>query len=143
MQAAVSVSSLKQCIDTCAATTGCVDVSLSGSACYLKNTLGASSTSNGLSGARLVTSSSTSAASTSTTSKATTTLATSTSTSSASASTATPVCPGSAGASYVSNGETFLIEVCPTVNAPLHLFVWLTFISSATLIIVAETWQAP
>lgn len=49
-----TVSSLKQCIDACDSTSGCVDVSLSGVACYLKSSLGAARNSNGLLGAKLV-----------------------------------------------------------------------------------------
>jgi len=64
------VSSFAQCISTCASTTGCVDVSLSGSACYLKSSVGAN-VYNGVWGAKLITSSST----TSTSTKATTTTA--------------------------------------------------------------------
>ena len=63
----LSVKNFTQCVDTCDSTLGCVDVSLSGSACYLKKTLG-KAISNGVLGARLVTvtSSSSSAAATST-----------------------------------------------------------------------------
>ncbi|KAI4791002.1 alpha/beta-hydrolase, partial [Aureobasidium sp. EXF-8845] len=39
--ASTSVKNLEGCIAACATTSGCVDVSLSGSACYLKKTLGA------------------------------------------------------------------------------------------------------
>ncbi|RDW69904.1 hypothetical protein BP5796_08301 [Coleophoma crateriformis] len=54
-------ASLAACILQCDARSGCIDVSLSGSACYLKKTLGAA-IRNGVLGARLVTSSTTSTA---------------------------------------------------------------------------------
>ena len=50
----LSVKNFTQCVDTCDSTSGCVDVSLSGSACYLKKTLG-KAISNGVLGAKLVT----------------------------------------------------------------------------------------
>lgn len=59
----VYVSNFQGCVEACATTTGCVDVSLSGAACYMKKTLGKALYSNsGILGARLVTSSSTSSA---------------------------------------------------------------------------------
>ncbi|RDW89749.1 hypothetical protein BP6252_01781 [Coleophoma cylindrospora] len=58
-------ASLAACILQCDARSGCVDVSLSGSACYLKSTLGAA-IKDGVLGARLVTSSTTSTAAQST-----------------------------------------------------------------------------
>ncbi|QIW99546.1 hypothetical protein AMS68_005064 [Peltaster fructicola] len=61
---------LTECIDACATTPGCVDVSLSGVACYLKKTLGQSSSNSGVQGAKLI--SSGSAASTTVTAPATT-----------------------------------------------------------------------
>lgn len=45
---------LTECIDACATTPGCVDVSLSGVACYLKKTLGQTSSNSGVQGARLI-----------------------------------------------------------------------------------------
>jgi hypothetical protein len=56
----VYVSDLAGCIAACAKLSNCVDVSLSGSACYLKGTLGGVVDNEGLLGARLVTESSTS-----------------------------------------------------------------------------------
>jgi hypothetical protein len=50
-----SVSSFTQCVNLCDSTTGCVDVSLSGSACYLKKTLGNALKSSGILGAKLIT----------------------------------------------------------------------------------------
>lgn len=61
----VYVSDLAGCIDACAQTTGCVDVSLSGAACYMKKSVGAVVDSNGIMGAKLVTSTSSVASSTS------------------------------------------------------------------------------
>lgn len=75
--AATSVSSFQGCIETCAGLKGCVDVSLSGSACYMKKTLGQAVYGNsGLLGAKLI-SSGASSSSSSTTSKSTTTSASS------------------------------------------------------------------
>lgn len=45
------VSSLAGCISACASTKGCVDVALSGVACYMKNTLNAGSTNSAIQGA--------------------------------------------------------------------------------------------
>ncbi|THY31626.1 concanavalin A-like lectin/glucanase [Aureobasidium pullulans] len=56
----IYVSDLAGCIAACAKVSNCVDVSLSGSACYLKGTLGGVVDNEGLLGARLVTESSTS-----------------------------------------------------------------------------------
>lgn len=52
------VSSFSECIDKCAQTTGCVDVSLSGSACYMKKSLGAALSDGGVKGAKLASASS-------------------------------------------------------------------------------------
>ena len=52
----VSVSNFTQCVNACASTTGCVDVSLSGVACYMKSNLGAAVSNSGIKGAKLVTS---------------------------------------------------------------------------------------
>lgn len=49
----LSVRSFQQCIEVCASTNGCVDVSLSGVACYLKASVGAINY-NGVLGAKLV-----------------------------------------------------------------------------------------
>ena len=55
----VTAHSLGQCIRACARTEGCVDVSLSGTACYLKKELGEEVEMEGLAGAKLVTGSDT------------------------------------------------------------------------------------
>ncbi|KAI5240853.1 hypothetical protein E4T42_08257 [Aureobasidium subglaciale] len=52
--ASTSVKNLEGCIAACATTTGCVDVSLSGSACHLKKSLGAVVNSGDILGARFV-----------------------------------------------------------------------------------------
>ncbi|KAI4791440.1 alpha/beta-hydrolase, partial [Aureobasidium sp. EXF-8846] len=52
--ASTSVKNLEGCIAACATTNGCVDVSLSGSACYLKKTLEAAGNNGGLLGARFI-----------------------------------------------------------------------------------------
>ncbi|GAM85281.1 hypothetical protein ANO11243_032850 [Dothideomycetidae sp. 11243] len=49
----IHVSNLMGCIEACAGTAGCVDVSLSGAACYMKGAVGYS-VANGVSGARLI-----------------------------------------------------------------------------------------
>jgi hypothetical protein len=49
-----SVSSFKACVDLCDKTAGCVDVSLSGAACYLKKTLGAAIANSGILGAKRI-----------------------------------------------------------------------------------------
>ncbi|KAI7501394.1 hypothetical protein KC367_g2951 [Hortaea werneckii] len=51
--ASVHADGLLACIESCDATEGCVDVSLSGSACYMKSALGRALSAPGLSGARL------------------------------------------------------------------------------------------
>ena len=53
------VNTFADCINACATTSGCVDVSLSGSACYLKSTLGAALQNGGVWGAKAVSSTST------------------------------------------------------------------------------------
>ena len=50
----VYVKTYEECINECATTTGCVDVSLSGAACYLKKTLGAALSDSGIRGAKLI-----------------------------------------------------------------------------------------
>ncbi|KAI4719393.1 alpha/beta-hydrolase [Aureobasidium sp. EXF-10727] len=52
--ASTSVKNLEGCIAACATTNGCVDVSLSGAACYLKKTLGAAVNNGGILGARFI-----------------------------------------------------------------------------------------
>ncbi|RMZ01282.1 hypothetical protein D0864_03495 [Hortaea werneckii] len=51
--ASVHADSLLACIESCDSTDGCLDVSLSGSACYMKSALGRALPARGLSGARL------------------------------------------------------------------------------------------
>jgi len=46
----VSASTLESCINTCSSTAGCVDASYTGSICYLKNTVTAGVSSNGIIG---------------------------------------------------------------------------------------------
>jgi len=48
----VYVKNLAGCIAQCAATSGCVDVSLSGAACYMKNVLKPAQANAGIMGAR-------------------------------------------------------------------------------------------
>ncbi|KAF4551144.1 Hypothetical protein D9617_14g076000 [Elsinoe fawcettii] len=55
------VQTLEACIAACATTSGCVDVSLSGNACYMKKTLGKALKADGLKGAKLINSTPTSA----------------------------------------------------------------------------------
>merc|ERR1712225_66300 len=50
----VYVDSFASCIQTCAQTTGCVDVSLSGTACYMKKSVGSVVKSGGILGAKLI-----------------------------------------------------------------------------------------
>ncbi|THW52879.1 alpha/beta-hydrolase [Aureobasidium pullulans] len=64
--ASTSVKNLEGCIAACATTAGCVDVSLSGSACYLKKSLGAAVNNGGVLGARFVGTAATSSTSVST-----------------------------------------------------------------------------
>jgi len=50
----VATNDLESCIGSCANTTGCVDVSLRGPACYLKSSLSAALSDSGIMGAKLV-----------------------------------------------------------------------------------------
>jgi len=52
----VYVKDFASCIQTCAQTTGCVDVSLSGTACYMKKSVGSVVKSSGIKGAKLISS---------------------------------------------------------------------------------------
>ncbi|KAK6076275.1 glyoxal oxidase precursor [Seiridium cupressi] len=123
-----SASSFEACIDACAHNPQCVEVSMSGSACYLKSTLGAP-VSNGVWGAKLVSSattgstlsgSSTSASTSTPTNPSTSSsssivspsnaVASTLTTSSASASSTSVICPGSNSTTYVSGGLSFIIE---------------------------------
>lgn len=115
----LSVSSFAACVDACAQNSQCVDVSLSGSACYLKSTLGAA-VSNGVWGAKLITTSSTTSTVTGTTSTSTSVSSITTTTSLASVSSTTSsgatasatniACPGSNSTTYISGGLSFIIE---------------------------------
>lgn len=58
------------CIATCAQTTGCVDVSLSGTACYMKKSVGSVVKSSGIKGAKLISSGTVSSSSASSTATA-------------------------------------------------------------------------
>lgn len=118
--ASASTNTFQQCIDLCASYAWCVDVSYSGVGCYMKNTVGKAS-NNGVSGARLLSSGSTSSSaasststsiipSTSSTSSIQATSVTTTMATSTSASTAPPSCPASNGATYVSGSSSFIIE---------------------------------
>ncbi|KAI6893054.1 hypothetical protein KC318_g1484, partial [Hortaea werneckii] len=114
---AQGVGSFQECIDACAKTANCVDVSLSGSACYLKSTLGAAVPNGAVWGGKLMiasSSSSTSTSSSSTDSTATITTSSasvsSTSTASASASPTSITCPSADGQTITANGTSFLIE---------------------------------
>lgn len=62
----ISVDSFQGCIDLCATTPGCVDVSLSGSACYRKSSLSGPHDNGGVWGAKVVEASLSSVSSTST-----------------------------------------------------------------------------
>ena len=62
----VYVNSLTDCIAACASTTGCIDVSLSGRACYLKSKLTTAKAQAAILGARKVVSSTSSASATAT-----------------------------------------------------------------------------
>ncbi|TKX19229.1 hypothetical protein C1H76_8607 [Elsinoe australis] len=78
--ASKSVNSFQECIEACASTTGCVDISLSGGACYMKKTLGAALYGNsGLRGAKLISTGSGAATTTTTTTAAAVTSAAATS----------------------------------------------------------------
>lgn len=50
----INSGQLQACMDICSSTSKCVDVSMSGSACYMKHDIGAHIVHNGVSGARLV-----------------------------------------------------------------------------------------
>ncbi|KXT06039.1 hypothetical protein AC578_1337 [Pseudocercospora eumusae] len=109
----ISVNSFKQCIDACAQNDKCIFVALSGSACYLKSSLG-SPVTNGVSGARLlVSSSSTSSSPNAAGSTISTSSITSTSNTISSTTSSSPTainCPAANSTTYISNGLSFLIE---------------------------------
>nr|POE77657.1 wsc domain-containing protein [Quercus suber] len=94
----LTVGSLSQCIDTCANTPGCVDVSLSGTACYLKSSVGGPRY-NGVNGGKLITNSS--SASSSVSSSATTSA-------SSTSSSATVSASSTSSASSISSSTTFV-----------------------------------
>lgn len=50
----VTAHSLGECVAACAKEAECVDVSLSGTACYMKSTLGQRNVNSGVNGAKLV-----------------------------------------------------------------------------------------
>ncbi|KAK3674902.1 hypothetical protein LTR78_005246 [Recurvomyces mirabilis] len=115
----LSVNNFQQCIDACAQNPACVDMSLSGSACYLKSTVG-EVVNNGVWGARLLTGTTSSTlvpigsslANPATTSTSTS-LSLAPSTFSTSFAVATPsavTCPGSNSTTYQSGGQSWLIE---------------------------------
>ncbi|KAL1297904.1 hypothetical protein AAFC00_006419 [Neodothiora populina] len=111
----VVVSDFASCINACATTTGCVDVSLSGQVCYLKSTLGGAVNSASIWGAKLVssasssTSSSVSSSSMSSSSVTSSTgSATASSTSAAFPGASSTTCPGLDKSSMVdSNGAVY------------------------------------
>ncbi|KAK6435340.1 hypothetical protein LTR95_008475 [Oleoguttula sp. CCFEE 5521] len=100
----LQVATFQGCIDACDKTASCVDVSQSGTTCYLKSVLGPAGNAAGIWGAKLLPPGSTSSSTASTTS---------TTTSSASATPTTLTCPASNGTTYLSAGRAFLIE-CDT-----------------------------
>ncbi|GAM89397.1 hypothetical protein ANO11243_074350 [Dothideomycetidae sp. 11243] len=51
----LTTQTFAQCVEACANTQGCIDVSLSGTACYMKSSVGAAVSNNVIWGARLVT----------------------------------------------------------------------------------------
>ncbi|KAH0359780.1 hypothetical protein KCU65_g9787, partial [Aureobasidium melanogenum] len=98
----IQVGSLKlsDCIDACSATPDCVDISMSGSACYMKNASVRPITNQAIRGARMVYSANNS-----------TTLPVAGSSSPGSDGFSTLDCPSSNGTSYTAaNGATFVIE---------------------------------
>ncbi|KAI7500184.1 WSC-domain-containing protein [Hortaea werneckii] len=118
---AQSVGNFQECIDACAKNAHCVDVSLSGSARYLKSILGATVPNGAVWGAKLIVASSSSSTSTSSSSTDSTATITASSTSvsststtstsaSASASPSSITCPSGDGQTIVVNGTSFLIE---------------------------------
>ncbi|USW48743.1 Putative carbohydrate-binding WSC, PAN/Apple domain, alpha/Beta hydrolase [Septoria linicola] len=135
--ASTTVSSFQGCVDACAQNSQCVDVSLSGSACYLKGTLGAAVSNAAIWGAKLVTSQSSSSSTSSSVStssisstssssvvvSASTTMTSSSasiSSSSSSSSTSSSAtasasatvlsCPASNSTTYTSNNRSYMIE---------------------------------
>lgn len=105
----LSVVNFQACLDACSANSQCVDVSLSGSACYLKSTLGAAGSSPNIWGAKLV--SGESGSNSSISASATSTQTGSSTSASASPTSTAIVCPDSNGTTYTSStGQTFLIE---------------------------------
>lgn len=116
----LTVASFQDCIDACAQNSQCVDVSLSGTACYLKSTLGVAVSNGGIWGAKLNSTSASSASPSPSTSTASPgsgidassafVSAVSTTTWSTAASSTVLSCPGSNNSTYVSNDLSFLIE---------------------------------
>lgn len=77
------------CIEACATTTGCVDVALSGTACYMKSSVGAAVSNAGIFGAKLISGPSSSTTTSATTTSAASTTSTISTTSAASTATTT------------------------------------------------------
>lgn len=100
-----SASTFEACIDLCAANSQCVDVSYSGTACYLKNVYKPPVSNANVNAAKLI--SSTTGAATPTTSV---TGATTSATSAATSASMPLSCPSANGTAYGSNGLTFNIE---------------------------------
>ena len=98
----LSANSLTACIQGCDSTPGCVNISLSGSACYLKQSLGAAHSQSGTYGARKIANPSATAASMTTTTS---------SVSTASPWPTGPSCPASNNTLVTaSSGAQFMVE---------------------------------
>ncbi|KAK5728811.1 hypothetical protein LTR15_001951 [Elasticomyces elasticus] len=113
----LSVSGFQGCIDACAQNSQCVDVSLSGSACYLKSSLGAAVPNGGVWGAKLIVAGSGTTSSVSSTSTASASGSGSGSGSS-SASTQTSSSASPIVSSSVSPSATSVVD-CPSSNATI------------------------
>ena len=97
-----SASSFQACIDICANNTQCVDVSYSGTVCYLKSVLKPAAVNGNVNAARLLPAGSTTTTSTSAVVAATAAAAASPA--------STLSCPSANGTAFSSNGNTFNIE---------------------------------
>lgn len=91
---------IQECVKTCSTTAGCVAVSLSGSACYMKSTAGSMKTSSGVQAAKLISGGTAAASSSSSSAAASSTKASSTSSSASSTSSTASVATNSAGSVY-------------------------------------------
>ncbi|KAI7392635.1 WSC-domain-containing protein [Hortaea werneckii] len=113
----LSVGSFYECMQACTKDARCIDVSLSGSACYLKGSLGAA-VPNGVWGARAIVSSDPSSSASHTQSSSSTVRSSSTLTSATSTTSAATAlsCPASDGQIVTVGGKSFLVE-CGTDHA--------------------------